>query len=156
MDDVLLAIDDEVVVGMLGRYQSNLDIDHWRAAKKVLRYLKETKGYMLTYKRLDNLEVIGYYDSDFVSYVDSRKSTSSYIFMFVGGAISWRSVKQSLTTTSTMEVEFVSCFKVNLLGAWLKSFISRLRLVDSISRPLVIYCDNSVAAFMAKNNKSRS
>ncbi|KAL4342158.1 hypothetical protein GQ457_08G026470 [Hibiscus cannabinus] len=35
-------------VGMLGRYQSNPGIDHWRAAKKVLRYLKGTKEYMLT------------------------------------------------------------------------------------------------------------
>ena len=31
-----------------------------------------------------------------------------------------------------------------------------LRVVDSISRPLKLYCDNSVAVFMAKNNKSGS
>ena len=37
-----------------------------------------------------------------------------------------------------------------------KSFITGLRIVDSISRPLRIYCDNSVAVFMAKNNKSGS
>ncbi|KAL4383566.1 hypothetical protein GQ457_15G010160 [Hibiscus cannabinus] len=76
------------VVGMLGRYQSNPGIDHWRAAKKVLRYLKGTKEYMLTYKRSDHLEVIGYSDSDFAGCVDSRKSTSGYIFMFASGAIS--------------------------------------------------------------------
>ena len=28
------------VVGMLGRYQSNPGLDHWRAAKKVMRYLQ--------------------------------------------------------------------------------------------------------------------
>ena len=28
--------------------------------------------------------------------------------------------------------------------------------MDSISRPLNLYCDNSVAVFMAKNNKSGS
>ena len=52
------------VVGMLGRYQSNPGLDHWRAAKKVLRYLQGTKHYMLTWRRLENLEVIGYSDSD--------------------------------------------------------------------------------------------
>lgn len=52
-------------VGMLGRYQSNPGIDHWRAAKKVLRYLQRTKDYILTYRRSNNLEVIGYSDSDF-------------------------------------------------------------------------------------------
>ncbi|KAL4376734.1 hypothetical protein GQ457_02G021410 [Hibiscus cannabinus] len=103
-------------VGMLGRYQSNPGIDHWRAAKKVLRYLKGTKEYMLTYKRSDHLEVIGYSDSDFAGCVDSRKSTSGYIFMFASGAISWRSVKQTLTATSTMEAEFVSCFEATSHG----------------------------------------
>ncbi|KAL4310044.1 hypothetical protein GQ457_01G035740 [Hibiscus cannabinus] len=103
-------------VGMLGRYQSNPGIDHWRAAKKVLRYLKGTKEYMLTYKRSDHLEVVGYSDSDFVGCVDSRKSTSGYIFMFASGAISWRSVKQTLTATSTMEAEFVSCFEATSHG----------------------------------------
>ena len=55
-----------------------------------------------------------------------------------------------------MEVEFVSCFEASLHGVWLKSFISGLRIVDSISRSLKLYCDNSVAVFMAKNNKSGS
>ena len=58
--------------------------------------------------------------------------------MFVGGAVSWRSAKQILTVTSTMEAEFVSCFEATLHGVWFKSFITRLRVMDSISRPLKI------------------
>ena len=50
----------------------------------------------------------------------------------------------------------MSCFEAISHGVWLKSFISGLRVVDSISRPLKIYCDNSAAVFMAKNNKSSS
>ncbi|KAK1697691.1 hypothetical protein QYE76_014388 [Lolium multiflorum] len=38
------------ITGMLGRFQSNPGLDHWKAAKKVLRYMQETKGYMLTYR----------------------------------------------------------------------------------------------------------
>ena len=37
-------------VGVLGRYQSNPGVDHWRAAKKVMRYLQGTKDYMLMYR----------------------------------------------------------------------------------------------------------
>jgi transposase InsO family protein len=143
-------------VGMLGRYQSDPGLDHWRAAKKVMRYLQGTKDYMLMYRRTDNLEVIGYSDSDFAGCIDSRKSTSGYIFMMASGAVSWRSAKQTLIATSTMEAEFVSCFEATSHGVWLKSFISGLRIMDSISRPLRIYCDNSAAVFMAKNNKSGS
>ena len=123
-------------VGMLGRYQSNPGIDHWRAAKKVMRYLQGTKDYMLMYRRTDDLEVVGYSDADFTRCVDSRKSTLAYIFMLAGGAVSWRSVKQTLTATSTMEAEFVSCFEATSHGVWLKSFVSGLRIVDSISRPI--------------------
>ncbi|RVW90078.1 Retrovirus-related Pol polyprotein from transposon TNT 1-94 [Vitis vinifera] len=53
------------IVGMLGRYLSNPGMDHWRAAKRVMRYLQRTKEYMFTYRRLDQLEFIGYSDSDF-------------------------------------------------------------------------------------------
>ena len=100
--------------------------------------------------------MIGYSDSDFASCVDSRKSTFGYIFKLVDGAVSWRSAKQALTATSTMEVEFISCFEASSHSVWLKSFIYGLRIVDSISRPLKLYCDNSAAVFMAKNNKSGS
>ena len=53
-----------------------------------------------------------------------------------------------------MEAEFISCFEACSHGVWLKGFISGLRIVDSISRSLKLYCDNLAAIFVAKNNKS--
>ena len=76
--------------------------------------------------------------------------------MFAGGAVSWRSAKQTLIATSTMEAEFGSCFEATSHGVWMKSFIAGLRIVDSISRPLKVFCDNSATVFLAKNNQSRS
>ena len=35
------------VVSMLGRYQSNLGMDHWKATKKDLRYFKERRNTCL-------------------------------------------------------------------------------------------------------------
>ncbi|XP_034676504.1 secreted RxLR effector protein 161-like [Vitis riparia] len=104
------------VVGMLGRYQSNPGLDHWKTAKKAMRYLQGTKDYKLMYRRTSNLEVVDYSDLDFAGCVDSRKSISGYIFILVGQAISWRSVKQTLTATSTMESEFISCFEATSHG----------------------------------------
>ncbi|XP_059598730.1 secreted RxLR effector protein 161-like [Vitis vinifera] len=101
-------------VGTLG--QSNPGIDHWKAAKKVIRYLQGTKDYELMYRRTSNLKVVGYSDSDIANCVDSRKSTSGYIFILAGGAISWKSVKQTMTATSIMEVEFISCFEATSHG----------------------------------------
>ena len=80
---------------------------------------------MLTYRRSDNLEVIGYTDADFAGCVDSRKSTSGYIYTLAGGAISWKSSKQSLVTASTMQAEFVACYEATGQTVWLKEFYSR-------------------------------
>lgn len=145
--------DISFAVGMLGRYQSNPGIDHWKAAKKVLRYLQGTKDYMLMYRRSNQLEVIGYSDSDFAGCVDSRKSTFGYLFLFVEGAISWKSAKQSVIASSTMEAEFVACFEATIHALWLRNFISGLGVVDTITKPLKIYCDNSAAVFFSKNDK---
>uniref|UniRef100_A0A151UGA2 Retrovirus-related Pol polyprotein from transposon TNT 1-94 n=1 Tax=Cajanus cajan TaxID=3821 RepID=A0A151UGA2_CAJCA len=103
---------------MLGRYQSNPGIDYSKGAKKVLRYLQRIKEHMLTYRRSDHLEVIGYSDSDFARYVDTRKSTFDYLFMLAGGAISWKSVKKSITVASTMKAEFVACFEAMVQVKW--------------------------------------
>ena len=80
--------DISFAVRMLGMCQSNPGLDYWKATKKVLRYLQGTKDHMLTYRRCDQLDVVGYSDSDFAKCVDTRKSTFSYLFLLAGGAIS--------------------------------------------------------------------
>jgi len=145
--------DISFAVGMLSRYQSNPGMDHWKAAKKILRYLQGTKDHMLIYRRTDNLEVVGYSDSDYAGCIDSRKSTFGYIFMLDKGAISWKSAKESIIATSTMEAEFVACFEATVHALWLRNFILGFNVVDNIARPLRIYCDNSAAVFFSKNDK---
>ena len=74
-------------VGMVSRYQSEHGEEHWIAVKHILKYLRRTRDYMLVYQS-KSLEPIGYTDLDFQSDIDSRKSTSGYVFTFGGGAIS--------------------------------------------------------------------
>jgi Reverse transcriptase (RNA-dependent DNA polymerase) len=71
------------IIGMVGRYLSNPDMNHWKATKMILRYLQRTKNHILTNRRSDKLEVIGYTDSEFAGYVDSLKSTSGYILCWL-------------------------------------------------------------------------
>ena len=70
-----------------------------------------------------SLEPVGYTDSNFQSDIDSRKSTSGYVFTFGGGAISWRSVKQSSIAASTMEAEYIAASEAAKEVVWLKNFI---------------------------------
>jgi hypothetical protein len=113
-----------------------------------------TTGLMLTYRRSDVLEVVGYSDADYAGDRDDRKSTSEYIFTLAGGAISWRSSKQELVATSTMYAKFIACYEALGQVMCLKKFIPDLRIVDCIRKPLRLYCDNSPTVFYAHNNKS--
>ena len=91
----------------------------------------------------------------YVGYVDDKKSTSGYIFMMVKGVVSWKSVKQTLTTSSTMEAEYVTCYEATSHAIW-SYFISALKVVHSISRPLKLFCDNSTAVSFFRNTRSTS
>ena len=93
-------------IGIVSRYQSKSGLAHWIAVKHILKHLKRTRNYMLIYSGVD-LNPIGYTDSDFMSDKDSRKSTSGSVFTLDGGAVVWRSVKQSSIADSTMDAEYI-------------------------------------------------
>jgi hypothetical protein len=122
--------------------------------KKALCYAQDTKDLMLTYRRYDSLEIRGYSDADYAKDQNDRKSTLGYVFTLAGGAISWRSCKQSIVASSIMYAEFIACFEATGQAIWLKKFIPDLRVVDYIDKPLKMYCDNQPAVFYAHNNKS--
>ena len=75
--------DISFVVCMLGRYKSNLELDHWKFAKKVLRYIKDTKDIILTYRKSHHFEAIEYSDSNYARCIDIKKSTFGYPFLLV-------------------------------------------------------------------------
>ena len=52
-----------------------------------------------------------------------------------------------------LRAEFVVCFEATIQTNWLQNFILGLGIVDSIARPLKMYCDNSAALFFSKNDK---
>ncbi|KAI9200924.1 hypothetical protein LWI28_015124 [Acer negundo] len=94
-------------VGIVSRFQSKPGPDHWTAVKHIFKYLKRTRDNMLVYSGGD-LVPVGYTDSDFQSDSDSRKSTSGAVITIGGGAVIWRSIKQSCIADSTMEAEYVA------------------------------------------------
>ena len=72
--------------------------------------------------------------------------------MLVGRAVSWKSAKQTITASSTMEAEFIACHEA-ISFFWLRNFIEGLQIMDFMSRPIMVYCGNSVDVFFLKNNK---
>jgi len=54
----------------------------------------------------------------------------------------------------TMVVEFIACFEASNHGIWLRNFVTGLRVVDGIERPLKIYYDNKFVVPYSNNNRS--
>nr|XP_027096072.1 uncharacterized protein LOC113715966 [Coffea arabica] len=114
----------------------------------------KTKDYMLTYRKSDELEIIGYTDSDYARCQDTMKSTLGYIYSLARGAISWKSAKQFLIASSIMATEFITCYETSNQGIWLRNFVTGLRVMDSIETPLKLFCDNKSAILYSNNNRS--
>ena len=111
---------------------------------------------MLTYRHTDTLEVVVLVIM-IMQAAWMRKILLLVIsLMMAEGVVSWKSVKQTLTTSSTMEVEYVVCFESTCHAIWLRNFISTLEVVHSISRPLKLFCDNSAVVSFSRITRSTS
>ncbi|KAI5338097.1 hypothetical protein L3X38_017368 [Prunus dulcis] len=120
---------------------------HWIAGKKVLRYLQRTKKYKLVYRKVENLQLEGYADADFAECQDTKKCTSGVVFLFAGATMAWKSMKQQHVSTSTMQAEFLAVYEATSMAMWLKTFMSMLRVMDSIQRPIQLWNDNTAAVY---------
>ena len=87
----------------------------------------------------DTSDSVGYSDADHARDWDSRKSTSGFVFVLHGGAISWRSKLQGLVTCSTLEAEFVAASEASNEMIWLDRLLKDLDKRLSAKR---LYCDN--------------
>ena len=93
-------------MGRLSRYTHCPNKDHWTSLYRVLKYLKGTINYSLTYCGFPSI-LEGYSDTNWIE----LKSTSGYVITLGGGAVSWKSSKQTVIARSTMESEFVACLR---------------------------------------------
>ena len=123
-------------VGMVSQYQSNPRSKHWEVVKYILKYPRRMRDYMLVY-HCEDLILIGYTDSGFQSNLDFRKSTSGCVFTLGGGAISWRSVKQSCIVDSTMDAKYVAVCEAVEEAVWFKKFLSDLGVMRMEQVPII-------------------
>ncbi|XP_040952808.1 uncharacterized mitochondrial protein AtMg00810-like [Gossypium hirsutum] len=93
---------------------------HWKALKRILRYIQGTVSLRLFYSNIEDYKLIGYSDSDWCGDLDDRKSTSGYVFFMGNTTFSWLSKKQPIMTLLTCEAEYVAtswCVCVMLYGS---------------------------------------
>ncbi|GKG15887.1 hypothetical protein Tco_0358210, partial [Tanacetum coccineum] len=77
------------------------------------------------------------------------KSQTGYVFILNGGAVDWKSSKQSTTAMSATEAEYIAALEVAMEAVWIRKFISRLGIVPTINEPIRMFYDNSAALHFA-------
>ena len=97
---------------------------HWEAVKWILRYLRGSSDTCL-YFTSASLKLQDYVDADFAGDIDSRKSTTGFVFTLGGIAISWASNLQKIVTLSTTEAEYVAATKAGKEMIWLYGWFLR-------------------------------
>ena len=134
-------------VGALTRFMAEPRLTHWQAAKGVVRYLANTTDKGITY-RGSSTELHAYCDADYAGDIDTRRSTTGYVFLMNGGAISWNSKRQPTVAASTTEAEYMAAAAAVKEGLWMRKLLSSL---DIKLEMVNIKCDNQSAIKLLKN-----
>ncbi|GJU60052.1 zinc finger, CCHC-type containing protein [Tanacetum coccineum] len=112
-------------VGRLSRFTSNPSRQHWKVITRVFKYLRGTMNYGLSYIGYPSM-LEGYSDASWINHVEDLSSTSGWVFLLGGGAISWASKKQTCITGSTMKSEFVALVAAGKEAEWLRNLIHEI------------------------------
>jgi hypothetical protein len=141
--------DISFVVGALARFMSCPTSTHWQAAKDVLRYLEGTKDYGLVFGGSSNdLSLVGFCDADYAGDLDTRRSTTGYIFTLNGAAISWQSKRQPTVAVSSTEAEYMAAAAAVKESLWLRKLLTDF---DVDISTVDILADNQSAIKLLRN-----
>ncbi|GJV48311.1 hypothetical protein Tco_1438523, partial [Tanacetum coccineum] len=114
-------------------------------------YMEQPEGFVNP-KYPNRLRISCYTDAGYLTDDDDLKSQTGYVFVLNGGAVDWKSAKQSIFASSSAEVEYIAAFDASKEAVWVRKFIYGLGVVLTIEKPINMYCDNTGA--IAISNES--
>jgi hypothetical protein len=123
---------------------------HLVAAKHVMRYLKGTLDFSLSYNGDHDFRLSGYTDLDWAGSVSDRKSTSSCCFSLWSAMISWQSRKQSSISLSMTKTKYIVACSSSCESIWLRKLLTGL--FDLEMEATMILCDNQSCIKMTENH----
>ena len=137
-------------VSLLACFQANPGIKHWNALMHVV-YIKNTLDYGLTYSHDAELSPTAFVNTDYGGCRDTCCSTSGYVFLMAGGAVTWSIKRQATIALSTVEVEYVAMSRCAQQMVWMHSWLDEVETEHSLSE--LIKGDNCGVIALTKNTK---
>ncbi|KAL0458655.1 UNVERIFIED_CONTAM: Retrovirus-related Pol polyprotein from transposon RE1 [Sesamum latifolium] len=104
-----------------------------------------------TYGRFSTV-LEGYSDTSWIAKNSESNGCSGYVFTLGGGAVSWKSAKQTLITRSTFEAELCALYTTGTEAEWLFGLLSQLFILNQSLPPIAVHCDSqtTIAKVMSR------
>nr|GFB25171.1 retrotransposon protein, putative, Ty1-copia subclass [Tanacetum cinerariifolium] len=136
---------------LVSRYQQNPGKLHLVAVKHILKYLRNTRDMFLMYAGKPNteLDVTSFCDTSWQCDKRDTKSQMGYVFVVNGGAVDWKSKKQTTIAMHSAQAEYVAASEAAMEAVWIRKFVEDLGMMPSLNKPINMYCDNSAAIIFA-------
>lgn len=141
--------DISYTMSYLSQFNNNYGTEHWKAAKRVLRYLKGTIDIGLCYDASTS-PIKGYVDADWGGCIEDRRSYTGYSFILGGSPISWDARKQRTVALSSTEAEYMALTEAAKESIYLRNFLTELHL-NAIA-DITVFGDNMGALKLAENS----
>lgn len=141
--------DISFAVGLTSRFIEHPSKAHVNAVKRILKYIKGTSSYGIFFPANENLVLFAYSDADFAGCVNTRHSTTGYLFQVGRAIISWASQRQKCVSISTAESEYKAASEAVREMMWLRSLLMDL-LPNGFDIP-ILSIDNQSAMKLVKN-----
>ena len=126
-------------VGHAARFSQNPGKAHWSAVKRILSYLSGTLNHGILFSSKGRAHLVDFTDADYAGCFDSRKSTSGFLFLHLGGAVAWGSRRQTCTATSG-DFLHIAASDATKEAIWLRRLLIQ---IDSFpTKPVRLMCDN--------------
>ncbi|XP_048491166.1 uncharacterized mitochondrial protein AtMg00810-like [Beta vulgaris subsp. vulgaris] len=136
-------------VSVISRFMQKPMKRHLEAVRRILRYVKGTIDYGILYRNDKEFEVVGYCDADYAGDLDTRRSTTGYVFNLGSAAVSWCSKRQPTVSLSSTEAEYRAAAMATQECVWLTQLLKDLH--QPIDRGIKLACDNQSAIRLAEN-----
>jgi hypothetical protein len=145
--------DAAAAIGILSQFIQNPGRVHWQALKTLIAYLGTTKHLWLSMGGSENVDGVGYCDSDWAEQ-PGRHSISGYCFKMGMGCVTWSSKKQNLISLSSTEAEYIAQNHAAREALWLRTFLAEIN--GESEQTMTLWSDNQGAMDMAKDPKFHS
>ncbi|XP_068649607.1 uncharacterized mitochondrial protein AtMg00810-like [Aristolochia californica] len=138
------------VVNSVCQYLHSPTVDHFLVIKSILRYVKGTLHFGLSFRPSAALgSLVAYSDADWAGYPDTHRSTSDYFIYLGNNLVSTSAKKQPTVSRSNYESEYRVLALTTAELLWLTHLLRDFKV--SLPQWPLLLCDNKSVIFFSSN-----